>query len=253
MNLFFFLIGICCITLWTKFASIGRVLLTVTFVTAFITTLSPLGEFVFWKLENRFPQSKVLPSRIDGIIIAGGVLDPILSYRRQQPSFGGSVERIIEAARIGTNHPNAKIIFSGGSGNLFRQEKKEAHFVLPFLNQLGISSERVFLEDKARNTVENATLTHKLVSPKENEVWLLVTSAFHMPRAMGTYRKAGWKIRAYPVDFITSPNFEWNVSLNIGAGLNKFSGALKECLGLLFYWLTGKTDSVFPSPSDKEL
>ena len=181
------------------------------------------------------------------------MLDPILSHRRQQPSFGGSVERVIEAARIGKKYPGAKILFSGGSGNLFSQEEKEAHFILPFLKQLGISSKRVFLEDKARSTVENATLTYKLVNPEENEVWLLVTSAFHMPRAIGTYRKAGWKIRAYPVDFVTSPNFEWSISFNFGEGLTKFSGAIKECLGLLFYRMTGKMDTLFPSPKDKEL
>ena len=85
---------------------------------------------------------------------------------------------------------------------------------------LGIPAERIELEDRSRNTVENAVFTRALVNPKPNERWLLVTSAAHMPRAIGTFRQAGFPIEAYPVDWRTSGMVDLVIPFsNLGHGL----------------------------------
>jgi len=251
LNLFFILFALGSFLLFSKFFRIGRILLVSLFLITSLISVCSLGDWVLWKLENRFVKPNQLPDRLDGIVVAGGILDPYLSSKRERPIIGGSIERLTVAAKIAQLYPEAKILFSGGSGDLIRTKFKEAHYVLPILSQLGVSPERVLIEDQARNTFENGLFSKQMAQPKKGEFWLLITSAFHMPRAMGTFRRAGWKIFAFPVDYGTSPIFQWTPTLNVGAGLMKFDKALHECLGLLVYWITEKSDFLFPGPDDK--
>jgi len=104
-------------------------------------------------------------------------------------------------------------------------------------------------EDASRNTVENAEFSHRLAQPKSGETWLLVTSAFHMPRAVGCFRRAGWNVVAYPVDHSTAGESEPPIQFNFGSGLGGLRAAVHEYLGLFFYWIGGKTDALFPAPA----
>ena len=116
---------------------------------------------------------------------------------------------------------------------------------------LGVPRQRLVLERNARNTWENAEIVYNLVKPKPGDKWLLVTSAFHMPRAVGVFRRFGWAIIPYPVDYHTSPD-TIRAPLSFAAGLGTFENAFHEWLGLLSYWIAGKTDAAFPGPMLKE-
>ena len=153
-----------------------------------------------------------------------------------------------ELSLLSNRYPKAKLIFSGGSGSLFLQNYKEAKVIAPLLRQLGIDQERIILEDQSRNTFENAVFSHRLVKPKNDEVWLLITSAFHMPRCVGAFRKAGWQVIPYPVDYQTTSREILPIQFNFTGGVASLGNALHEILGLLFYWLYGKTDELFPEP-----
>ena len=105
------------------------------------------------------------------------------------------------------------------------------------------------LESESRTTAENATFTRQLVSPKPGERWLLVTSAFHMPRSMGAFRKAGFEVEAYPVDWrsrgwsdLASP------FSSLSMGLARTDTAVHEWTGLIAYWMTGRSSELFPGP-----
>ena len=117
------------------------------------------------------------------------------------------------------------------------------------LKRFEIDPEKVFFEDRSRNTYENAVFTHRMVQPKKHENWLLVTSAFHMPRSVGVFRKAGWHILPYPVDYKTTGRDLFRLGFDFKGGVSGFAAALHECLGLLFYWLTDRSHSLFPSTS----
>jgi uncharacterized SAM-binding protein YcdF (DUF218 family) len=132
---------------------------------------------------------------------------------------------------------------------LIFDEGTEAEFAARVLESFGIPYGRVLLEDRSRNTVENAVFSKAMAQPKPGERWLLVTSAFHLPRAMGIFRKAGFEVEAYPVDWRTRG---WEDALRpfptMGEGLRRADIAVREWVGLLMYWLTGQSTGLFPGP-----
>ena len=114
---------------------------------------------------------------------------------------------------------------------------------------MGVPQDRVIYEDQARNTHENAVLTYRLLQPKPGEVWLLVTSAFHMPRAKALFDKAGFATLPWPVDYRTSGRE--GVGLfrdNPADSLQATTVAIREWIGLFAYWLSGRIDQPFPGP-----
>jgi uncharacterized SAM-binding protein YcdF (DUF218 family) len=247
-NLFIIVLTLSGLLLWTPWKRFGRGLMSFLIIAGLFFSVVPIGGWARWYFENRFPVIQELPTRVDGIVIAGGIIDPVTSQTRGQPVIGGAVERITAAVHLAKLFPDAKIIFSGGSGDLFNTEAKEADYVAPFFRQMGISPSRVIFENQARNTVENARITMAIAKPEPDETWVLVTSAFHMPRAMGTFRQAGWSIQAYPTDYSSGPEFHWRFGFNFIGGLGGLRLAVHETLGLIFYHLTGKTDAYFPGP-----
>jgi uncharacterized SAM-binding protein YcdF (DUF218 family) len=141
--------------------------------------------------------------------------------------------------------PQAKIIFSGGSGSALRQQFKGADAVAEYIDQLGLSS-RVLFENQSRNTYENALLSAELLGGVPGGQWLLVTSAFHMPRSVGIYRKQGWNVIPYPVDHYSSTETGLKLDPKLWRNLRDLNTAMREWIGLVVYYLTGKTDQLLP-------
>jgi uncharacterized SAM-binding protein YcdF (DUF218 family) len=244
------LIAIClaAILAWTKRTKSAKKVLTATAVGAVLVTVFPIGSMLFNNLENRFPQVETLPKNITGIIVLGGVVDQFITDDRKQVAINGAVERLTEFARLSFLYPKAKLVFTGGSGVLGKQGLKEADVINPLLVTLGLNPNRIIFENQARNTSENASLTKKIIKPRLDQRWLIITSAFHMPRAMGSFRQVGWNAIAYPVDYQTKQNQSLGLGLNLQAGLGKLSTAIHEWLGLTFYWLSGRTNELYPKP-----
>ncbi len=245
-NLLLILICLGVALLWTRWPRAGRRLLTATAVIAVILSVAPLGSWLVATLEDRFPPPVEMPARVDGIIVLGGMINPALSEARGQTALGGAVERLTAFARLAKRYPRAKLVFTAGSGDIFRPDLKEADFVGPVLAQLGLDPARVLFEDQSRNTFENAAFSYRLARPEAKETWLLITSAFHMPRAVGSFRRIGWNVAPYPVDYQTGGKLSLEFSF-IG-GLSRLGAGLHEFIGLAFYWLTDKTGSLFPGP-----
>lgn len=246
LNLILVGLLLACGLLWTRWWRRGRGLLTVISLIVVVIATVPLGTRVMVALENRFPLP-VLPARIDGIIVLGGVVDPGLSEARGQVALNGSVERITVLPDLLRRYPDARVVFSGGSGDPFDQSLKEADYLAPLLSTLGVAPSRLILENQSRNTWENATHSHDLINPAPDDQWLLVTSAFHMPRAVGCFRQAGWNVLPYPVDYGYRGEEDVALGFNFGRGVSAWSQALHELLGLLFYRLTDRTSAIFPS------
>ena len=103
--------------------------------------------------------------------------------------------------RLARRFSGARIVFTGGSGRIVYDGVTEASLAARLFESFGIARERIVLEDKSRDTDENARFTRELLQPKPDERWLLVTSAHHMPRSIGVFRAVGFAVEAYPVDF----------------------------------------------------
>jgi len=247
-NLFVILLVLGVILIRTRWRRPGRWLLTVLALAAVFISVVPIGDKMFRVLEDRFPRPADLPADAAGIIVLGGFLNQFVAKKRKGAPVKISTGRITEFARLAGKYPNARLVFSGGSGSLTDQSVKEAHFVGPWLTSLGIDPARVISEDQSRNTAENATFTKALVKPGPGERWLLITSAFHMPRAVGAYRKAGWNVMPYPVDYHYAADESLGMFFSLSGGLSDLSSGIHEWLGLAFYRLTGKTDHFFPAP-----
>jgi uncharacterized SAM-binding protein YcdF (DUF218 family) len=187
-------------------------------------------------LETRFPVCRNPPAeRIAGIVVLGGFhSDRELVEGEWSTILPVTSERIVETARLSRWYPEARILYSGGGG--------EAELGKKALVWLGVHPRRIAIEDKSRNTAENAKLSKAIAAPKRMEKWLLVTSAFHMPRAVGAFRASGFPVEACPAGFVQSR--ENNVRER-GYGIL----ALREYIALVLYWLSGQSDELFPSPA----
>jgi uncharacterized SAM-binding protein YcdF (DUF218 family) len=150
--------------------------------------------------------------------------------------------------KLARAYPRARIVYSGGDASLMGSEAPEADFIHPLLDSFGIPRDRVLLETRSRNTAENAVFTKELVEPKPTERWLIVTSALHMPRAIGCFRKAGFAVEAYPVGWRTTQLFDSLGQRTLSEGLKQLDVAANEWIGLVAYRLTGRTSALFPAP-----
>ncbi len=249
-NLFLILLVLATVLLRTRWRRAGRKLLGGVVIAGIVVAILPFGKWSMLPLENRFALARNLPDRIDGVVVLGGVVDQFVTRARGQVSLTGGVERLIEMAILARRYPKATLVFSGGSGRLDRQDLKEADVLGPLLDILGVARKRVVFERMSRNTYENARFTYDLVKPKQGENWVLITSAFHMPRSVGSFRKAGWTVIPYPVDYNFTGNENFRLSFNFLSGLSYLGKGLHEWLGLLFYRLTGKTAAFFPAPPE---
>jgi uncharacterized SAM-binding protein YcdF (DUF218 family) len=238
------------ILLATRLRSLGRRLMIVSLVLLVIVGFSPLGNLLLYSLESRFPPWDAAPGAPDGIIILGGSIDPDISLAHGTTVIRSAADRIVAAAGLARKYPNARIVFTGGSGNLISNDAKEGDFAGEVLESLGVPKSRLTIERESRNTLENAEFSKALVSPKPGERWLLVTSAYHMPRSVGLFRKAGFPVEPYPVDWRIGGRDDLFSFTNIAVeGLARTDIAAREWLGLIAYRLSGKTDALFPGPS----
>lgn len=233
----------------TRFARVGRQLLVISVVLLAICGFSPLGNLLLYPLENRFPVWNDSQGAPDGIIVLGGAVDADLSAVHGTSVIGSAADRIVATAGLARRYPNARIVYSGGSGNLISNDAKEADYAIAIFERLGIPRTRLIIERRSRNTYENAAFTKELVAPKQGERWLLVTSAYHMPRAVGLFRKVAFAVEPYPVDWRVGDTSDFFSFTPIaGDGLGRTDLAVREWIGLLAYWLTGKTSELFPGP-----
>ena len=234
--------------LWTRWSRTGRRLLTGLTVFLLLIAVVPLGQTIIAPLENRFPTVEKIDGPVNGIIVLGGTVVQSLTLDRGQPALSDGAERLTEFVKLARAYPHARLIFTGGSGSILRQDLKEADTARQFLQEMGLDTGRVTFEADARNTMENALFSYRLMQPAANERWLLVTSASHMPRAMGVFRKAGWQPTAYPVDYKTFRHYDWSPGFNLTGGLGTLGDGLYEWLGLAIYRLLGRSEEFFPGP-----
>lgn len=233
-------------TRWRRFGqglAIGCVLLLA------VVGLAPVGNALMLPLEERFAQWQPRDAKPHGIVVLGGALSPDVSAARGQPALNEAAERMTVVAKLARDFPGARIVFTGGSGRLI-QGASEADFVAALFESFGVSRDRLVLEGRSRNTVENALYTRKLVQPRAGELWLLVTSAHHMPRAIGIFRKADFPVEAYPVDYRTRGASDLSGPFgSVAAGLARTDAAMHEWVGLAVAWLQGRSSDLFPAPA----
>jgi len=234
---------------FSKHRLTGQWLLACCVAALLICGISPIGALMLLPLESRFPPWKPEMGDPAGIVVLGGGVDPELTAARGTPAMNSSGVRIVVAAELANRYPKARLVYVGGNSKFGSAKFSEADVAAAIFSKLGIPDDRLQLERKSRNTDENVRFSMQLVDPKPGERWLLVTSAFHVPRAIGLFRKAGFTLDPYPVDWRTSGwSDAYKFQTDWMSGLDLTDTAAHEWLGLIAYRLTGKIDELLPSP-----
>jgi uncharacterized SAM-binding protein YcdF (DUF218 family) len=232
-----------------RHARFGRVLALAAILILFAVATLPIGRLLIAPLEDRFPQPPAdLPAPY-GIIVLGGSIDDVTSEARGQTVFDEGGARVTEAVRLAKRYPEAKVVYTGGSASLTPSVSTEALLARRLMTELGVAPDRVTIEEKSRNTDENARFTAAIVHPEPSQRWILVTSAFHMPRSMGIFEKAGFQPVAYPVGYHTLGNgLVPQLDFDPARNLRIFELATHEWIGLAAYWASGRINHLFPGP-----
>jgi uncharacterized SAM-binding protein YcdF (DUF218 family) len=212
-------------------------------------SLAPVGALLLEPLEDRFPEPAADMAAPYGVIVLGGAIDDEASAARGQTIFDDGAARLTEAAILARRFPEARLIYTGGSSSLWNTRSSEAREARKLLVALGVAADRVEIEERSRNTDENARFTAALVHPHADQTWLLVTSAYHMPRAVGLFRKAGFTVVADPVDYRTLSGWrDWRLHADPVRSLALLDLAIHEWTGLAAYRASGRIDQWVPGP-----
>ena len=232
---------------WRRSRRLGIWLGSAALVAVATIGILPLQDWLLRPLEELYPVPE-LPARVDGIVVLGGAERPSIMAARGWPEVNGNADRLVAFAALAHRYPEARLVFTGGSAIPHADtELTEADVAARVAALIGMDVGRIIFERDARNTAENARNTAALIQPKADEIWLLITSARHMPRAMSSFAAVGWTPVPFPVDFQTGPPSRIGSSgfqpLTRLAALDAVS---KEWLGLLGYWLRGDTRELMP-------
>ena len=209
----------------------------------------PVGTLMLRPLEDRFPQASLAEIEPDGIVVLGGAIDQVIGAARGVVTISDAATRITAGAALARRFPKARLVYTGGSNALVSVIGGEAEDARRLWVSLGVDPARITIEDQSRNTDENARFVHDLLRPAPGQTWILVTSAYHMPRSVGLFRAAKFPVVPYPVDYRTTGTWRDVVpNLQLSFGLARLDFVTREWIGLVAYRLSGRIADVFPAP-----
>jgi uncharacterized SAM-binding protein YcdF (DUF218 family) len=208
----------------------------------------PTGQWLSIFLENRFPQPKTLPPSAEGIIVLGSGFDFKTSLIRNKTCYNESIGRLIDFIALAKAHPHLKLVFTGG-GMAVKEGINESAKARELFVQCGLDPARILFETESRDTIENARFSHRLVNPSTGKKWVLVTSAMHLPRAVGLFRKLGWDVVPYPVDYHTSGRKQW-LNLSLLWALLYWWHSAHELVEMSINYFFGLSSSWIPGPNE---
>lgn len=243
------LCAFCVVALYCGWKVLAIVSMLIACFIIILCGFTTLGSVLLNPLEERFQRPQELPENIDGIIVLGGYMSGEVNAARGGTELNSAGDRIVETMRLSKHFLDAKIVVTGGEGTYFSRSTPDADSTRALFKAFQVDDSNVVYEAQSRNTIENAQMTYDLVKPEKGQNWLLITSAYHMPRSVGVFRKAGFDVIAWPVDYKTVPDTQFRFYFqNANEAFSRSSTAFHEWLGLVIYWWNGRIDQLFPEP-----
>ncbi|MHB2265113.1 YdcF family protein [Aliihoeflea sp. PC F10.4] len=247
LNLTGILVGAGLVLLFLHWTRLAGATFTIAFVVIALSTWTSLGALAMHPLEDRFARPDPAPATIDGIIVLGGGFEGAVNLARGGYELNASGDRFVETAILANRYPNVPVVITGGSGSMILDGEGDADTAPRLLAALGVDPARFVLENSSRNTDENARFTRDMIDPQAGQTWLLVTSAFHMPRSVLLFQKAGFDVTSWPTDYRTAGTERLGLAQsNAITNLHITTIAIREWIGLVAYRLTGRTDRLLP-------
>ncbi|QEE45953.1 YdcF family protein [Rhizobium sp. WL3] len=249
LSLVFFFGCLALVLIWMRWLRTAVAALSLSLVVLFLTLYTTLGSLLLQRLEARFPRPAADPQALSCMIVLGGAFETEVTTARGGMDLNQAADRFVEALRLAILYPDAKILVSGGDGSLSGAYEGDAAASIRFFEAFGIARDRLIAETTSRNTDENAQNSRELLASSGLGQCLLITSAFHMPRSVGLFRKAGVEVAPWPVDFRTAGNVSLALDFTQPSlNAQHMSTAVREWVGLLAYRALGRIDDVFPAP-----
>lgn len=219
-----------------------------TAVVLFFTLYTTSGALLLKVLEDRFPRATLTTAPACMVVLGGG-FESEISTGRQNAELNTAGDRFVEMMRLARRFPEAKIIISGGDGHMSAMYDDDATIAGRLIDGFDIDPARIIAEPLSRNTYENAVNTAAILKREKLGPCLLVTSAFHMPRAVGMFRVAGVTVLPWPTDYEADGMAGFTVDFyEPMANFNITTTAVLEWSGLVGNYLAGRTESLFPAP-----
>jgi uncharacterized SAM-binding protein YcdF (DUF218 family) len=247
LSIAFLLAALATFLVFVGWRRLGGLAAFLTALVLFLTLFTTTGTVALQVLEDRFPKPTQDPPAVSCMIVLGGVLENEVTTVRGDIELNQAADRFVEALRLARNHPQARILISGGDGSISGAYEGEAQASERFFSAFGIPADRLVTENASRTTYENTVNTAGLLKAQGLANCLLITSAFHMPRSMGLFRAAGITVTPWPVDYRTSgivrPSLDFTQpALNAQLATT----AAREWMSLTAYYLTGRIGRIFP-------
>lgn len=239
------LVGTACIAVRRPLASL--LFLGAALTILFVTLYTSAGTVALQRLEAHVPRPEQDPAQVQCMVVLGGAFETEVTTIRGGTDLNQAADRFVEALRLALKFPQSRILVSGGDGSLSGTYEGDAAAARRFFSRFGISESRLVSETSSRTTFENVVNSSQLLADPALQRCLLITSAFHMPRALALFRKAGIELTPWPTDYRTSGSATlWFDLTQPTLNAQQTATAMREWIGLLAYYLTGRTTSVLP-------
>jgi uncharacterized SAM-binding protein YcdF (DUF218 family) len=249
LSLVFLLGGLSLVLIGFRVLRMAAAALSLALLILFLTLYTTLGSVLLQTLEARFPRPASDPAQLSCMIVLGGAFETEVTTTRRGMDLNQAADRFVEALRLAIRYPQAKILVSGGDGSLSGAYEGDAAASIRFFEAFGIPRDRLIVETTSRNTDENAQNSRDLLASSGLGQCLLITSAFHMPRSVGLFRKAGVDVAPWPVDYRTAGNLSFALDFTQPTlNAQQMSTAVREWVGLAAYRALGRIDEIYPAP-----
>jgi uncharacterized SAM-binding protein YcdF (DUF218 family) len=180
----------------------GLALVALGLLLAYILSIPPVANGLVRSLERSAADTTRADVTYDAVILLGGAVSGQGTEEWGAPQYNESVERVLSTYDLlRTRRARAVLVTAGEPGRRLRPEAIEAHVIARQLEAWGIERNRIFVEDRSRNTHENALYSAPIVKEQGWRTLVLVTSALHMKRAAGCFRAVGLSFDTFPVDY----------------------------------------------------
>ena len=225
---------------------LGRRIIGLSLLLAVIPSFFPLTQWLASTLETRVTVPNPLPESVDGILVLGGSVDWGVSQAWEQLSTNGTGERLMAANALAERYPEAKLVFTGIFKQIIPQEFLATSTDSALFTGPEYAGREIIFIGEARSTYEEALLSIEQLEPRPDERWMIVTSAWHMPRALETFRTQGWSLLPYPADHKSLSKVRLSPSLDIMGNLDDLDEMVREWGALIIYNRTGRTERFLP-------
>lgn len=226
----------------------GQKIVNVCLALILLLGVVPIGPVLMTWLERQYPTPAALPARIDGIIVLGGPFESYLTKATGHIVSNSQIDRVFCFVEIAKQHPEAKLVYSGGPGDILNPDSMESNDAKMFFKLVGMSDRKIEYEERSRNTYENVLYTMEMMDPKAKEHWVVATSGYHMPRTMGIFEKFKWRVTPYECDPRTDGTYTdvFTKIPNVTDNFGNLNIAMKELIGSVVYYVTGKSAFILP-------